>query len=221
MYTSQLRRQSGTDSATRSDNDRQKSPGNKMGTHTPSLPLPDPPERGPEDMTSFDHLTLNGRAHHLVQHFGKPETTLVAGERYITREPGAPAAGRMAPDLLVAFNADPQAYQDDNGYVISEQGKPPDLVMEIASRSTARQDVEEKGQLTPPWASPNTGGSTRPGNSMEPGWPETGWWRAGMNPSPSKPWRTASSRATAECWTFSSGGTTGNWAGMTPRPDST
>ena len=50
----------------------------------------------------------------------------------------------MAPDLLVAFNADPQAYRDDNGYVISEQGKPPDLVMEIASRSTDRQDVEAK-----------------------------------------------------------------------------
>ena len=50
----------------------------------------------------------------------------------------------MAPDLLVAFNADPQAYRDDNGYVISEQGKPPDFVMEIASRSTGRQDVEDK-----------------------------------------------------------------------------
>ena len=106
--------------------------------------LPDPPDREPEDMTSFDHLTLNGGAHHLVQHLGNPETTLVAGERYISRETGAPAEDRMAPDLLVAFNADPQAYRDDNGYVISEQGKPPDLVMEIASRSTGRQDVEKK-----------------------------------------------------------------------------
>ena len=112
--------------------------------HTPSLPLPDPPEREPEDMTSFDHLTINGSAHYLLLHLGNPETTLVAGERYITREPGAPAEGRMAPDLLVAFNADPQAYQDDNGYVISQQGKPPDFVMEIASRSTGRQDVEGK-----------------------------------------------------------------------------
>ena len=50
----------------------------------------------------------------------------------------------MAPDLLVAMGADPQAYRDDNGYVISEQGKPPDFVMEIASRSTGRQDVEDK-----------------------------------------------------------------------------
>ena len=108
------------------------------------LPLPDPPEREPEDMTSFDHLTLSGSAHHLVQHLGKPETTIVAGERYITREPGAPAVVRMAPDLLIAFQADPQAYREDNGYVISVQGKPPDFVMEIASRSTGRQDVDGK-----------------------------------------------------------------------------
>ena len=112
--------------------------------HTPSLPLPDPPEREPEDMTSFDHLTINGSAHYLLLHLGNPETTLVAGERYITREPGASAEERMAPDLLVAFNADPQAYRDDNGYVISQQGKPPDFVMEIASRSTGRHDVEKK-----------------------------------------------------------------------------
>ena len=112
--------------------------------HTLSSPLPDPPEREPEDMTSFDHLTLNGGAHYLLLHLGNPDTTIVAGERYITREPGTPAAGRMAPDLLIAFNAYPQAYQDDNGYIISRQGKPPDFVMEIASRSTGRQDVEDK-----------------------------------------------------------------------------
>ena len=106
--------------------------------------LPNPPEREPEDMTSFDHLTLSGSVHHLVQHFGNPETTIVAGERYVTREPGTPAAERMAPDLLIAFNADPEAYKDNNGYIISVQGKPPDFVMEIASRSTGRQDVEEK-----------------------------------------------------------------------------
>ena len=107
--------------------------------------LPDPPDREPEGMTSFDHLTLNGGAHHLVQRLGNPDTTLVAGERYITREPGAPAEGRMAPDLLVAFDADLEAYRASNGYVISEQGKPPDLVMEIASRSTGQRDVEDKG----------------------------------------------------------------------------
>ena len=112
--------------------------------HHPSLPLPDPPEREPEDMTSFDHLTINGSAHYLLLHLGNPETTLVAGERYIAREPGSPAAGRMIPYLLIAFNTHPQAYQRNNGYVVSEQGKPPDFVMEIASRRTGRRDVENK-----------------------------------------------------------------------------
>ena len=64
----------------------------RPATTRASLPLPDPPEREPEDMTSFDHLTLSGSVHHLVQHLGNPETTIVAGEWYITREPGAPAA---------------------------------------------------------------------------------------------------------------------------------
>ena len=68
-------------------------------------PLPDPPEREPEDMTSFDHLTKNGGAHHLAQHFGHPGTTVVGGERYIIREPGTPAADRRFPDLLIAFGA--------------------------------------------------------------------------------------------------------------------
>ena len=107
-------------------------------------PLPYPPERKPEDMTSFDHLTKNGGAHHLAQHFGHPDTTVVGGERYIIREPDTPAADRRFPDLLIAFGADPQAYQDSNSYVISEQGKPPDFVMEIASETTGQEDTGNK-----------------------------------------------------------------------------
>ena len=38
----------------------------------------------------------------------------------------------------------PQAYQDSNSYVISEQGKPPDFVMEIASQSTGQEDTGNK-----------------------------------------------------------------------------
>ena len=46
--------------------------------------------------------------------------------------------------MLVSFNADPALYDQDNGYVISRQGKPSDLVLEIASRETGRNDVENK-----------------------------------------------------------------------------
>ena len=48
------------------------------------------------------------------------------------------------PDMLIAFDVDPQVAIDRNGYVISEMGKPPDLVMEIASKSTAHIDENEK-----------------------------------------------------------------------------
>ena len=106
--------------------------------------LPDPPEGDPEDMTSFDHLTLSGNVRYLIRHLGNPETTIVGGERYLTRAPGAPATDRMAPDLLIALGADPETYRENNGYIISEQRKPPDFVLEIASRSTGRQDVVEK-----------------------------------------------------------------------------
>ena len=106
--------------------------------------LPDPPECPEDKMTSFDHLTINGNAHYLAHHLGNPETTLVAGDRYLVVRPTRNLAGSRYPDLLVAFGVDPAAYKASNGYIISEQGKPPDLVLEVASESTAEVDVGEK-----------------------------------------------------------------------------
>lgn len=106
--------------------------------------LPDPPEHPDDKMTSFDHLTYTGSAHHLARHLGHPETTLVAGERYVVVRPTRSMVGSHYPDLLVAFDVDPDAYKDSNGYIISEQDKPPDFVLEIASPHTGRIDVGEK-----------------------------------------------------------------------------
>ena len=106
--------------------------------------FPDPPEDPEDKMTSFDRLTINGNAHYLAQHLGNPDTTLVAGDRYLALAPTRDLAGVRYPDLLVAFNVDPAAYKASNAYVISEQGKPPDFVLEIASRSTGRIDATDK-----------------------------------------------------------------------------
>ena len=106
--------------------------------------LPDPPKR--TDMTSFRQLTFSGNVHYLALHLGNPETTVITGEMFLIREPGAPARERMAPDLMIAFNTDPAALIASNGYVISEQRKPPDFVLEVASRKTAGNDVGEKRQ---------------------------------------------------------------------------
>ena len=103
--------------------------------------LPDPPEREPDDMTSAEHLSETGLHHHLKQFLGNPDTTIVSGEKYITARRGD---DRKFPDLLVAFNVNPLAYRDTNAYIISEQGKPPDLVLEIASEATGHIDVGEK-----------------------------------------------------------------------------
>ena len=107
--------------------------------------LPDPPEdRYDEKMTSAKHLGLTGSAHYLIHHLGNPETTIVGTERYLVAAPARNMAGSRYPDLLIALNVDPEAYERSNGYIIDEQGKPPDFVLEIASPSTGIIDVTTK-----------------------------------------------------------------------------
>ena len=106
--------------------------------------LPDPPEHPDDKMTSSKHLSATGNQHHLAQHLSNPDTTIVAGERYLVVRPTRSMAGSHYPDLLVAFDVDPAAYEASNGYIIEEQGKPPEFVLEIASRHTGHIDVGEK-----------------------------------------------------------------------------
>ena len=103
--------------------------------------LPDIPEKDPDDMTSAKHLSETGNHHYLLQHLGDRENTIVSGERYITMSPGS---DMRYPDLMVAFGANPAAYERGNGYIISQQGKPPDFVLEIASRSSGTIDTTVK-----------------------------------------------------------------------------
>ena len=106
--------------------------------------LPDIPEREPDEVTQFDHLFKTGRSHALAVHLGNPETTLVEADRWIVAEPGTFRDLARYPDLLVSFDADPAIYKANNGYVVSEQGKPPDFVLEVASVSTANIDTGAK-----------------------------------------------------------------------------
>ena len=107
--------------------------------------LPDPPEREPdEDMTSFKHLAKAGNAYLLAEHLGNPETTLIEADRWIVPDQHFNKARAKRPDMLVAFDVDPAIYQANNGYVVSEQGKAPDFVLEVASESTGDADLNEK-----------------------------------------------------------------------------
>ena len=104
--------------------------------------LPEPPERHPDEVTSYRYVHLTGNPHFLVQHFGEPETTIVGAEWYVVAERGS--RPRRVPDLLIAFDVDPQLYDEQSGYVISDQGKAPDFILEVASPSTARVDTVDK-----------------------------------------------------------------------------
>ena len=120
----------------------------KTGAKTPPTPgrfrLPDPPRREPDEMTQFDSLFKYGNSHHLAVHLGNPDTTLVEADRWIVPDAGFNKSRARRPDLLVAFDVDPDAYEASNGYIVSEQGKPPDFVLEVASESTADVDVGAK-----------------------------------------------------------------------------
>ncbi len=104
--------------------------------------LPDPPERHPDEMTSYKFVHTIGNSMHVAKHLGRPETTIVGAELFIVAHRGY--RPRRVPDLLIALDADPDLYDEQNGYIISDQGKPPDFVLEVASPSTARIDTIDK-----------------------------------------------------------------------------
>ena len=109
--------------------------------------LPYPPEKDPDDMTSAKHLAETGNMHHLKLHLGRPETTIVKAELFLANDGRGPGANFRVPDLLIAFDADPELYEANNGYIVSEQGKPPDFVLEIASPSTRATDNDAKREF--------------------------------------------------------------------------
>ena len=98
-------------------------------------------------MTAFDHVYKHGNNRYLAIHLGNQDTTLVVADRWIIAHPDARDRSRARrPDLLIAFNVDPAAYHASNGYIVSEQGKPPDFVLEVASESTGATDTGAKRQ---------------------------------------------------------------------------
>lgn len=103
-------------------------------------PLPDPPRK--TDMQEYTRFDLPAEANTLARRFDAQRadsTILVSGKGYLCLQrsdlPRAPY-----PDLVVAFDVDAAAIVANNGYDISEVGKPPALVLEIASPSTGRRD---------------------------------------------------------------------------------
>ena len=105
--------------------------------------FPDPP-RNYDERNWFEHLALSGVAYCLDWHFGAPETILIDGLQYIAPDIRSEVKGLPAPDMLIAFDVNPETSYRRNAYVVAEHGKPPDFVLEIASASTGLIDVRDK-----------------------------------------------------------------------------
>ena len=105
-------------------------------------PLPDPPRR--TDMQQDDHYVSAGST--LRAHFVERDDVLVAGSGYLIESRGSVRDWSLHfyPDCVVAFGVEPGAIRARNGYVISEVGKPPEFVLEIASETTAARDFTVK-----------------------------------------------------------------------------
>ncbi len=127
-------------------------------------PLPNPPKKS--DMQEYLHFDLPAVANTLARHLDAMRddaTTFIAGRGYLCRQrsdlPSCPY-----PDMLVSFDVIAADLADTNGYVISEAGKPPELVMEVASSHTARRDYTVKRDIyaelgvTEYWRFDHTGG---------------------------------------------------------------
>ena len=108
--------------------------------------LPDPPK--PLDaMKQRPHIARMDQV--LRAHFASRPDVLVSGEGYLCDLPGN-ARRSPNPDLLVSFGLEipPDVIEDEaNGYTISEIGKPPEFVLEVASETTARRDETVKRDI--------------------------------------------------------------------------
>jgi len=104
--------------------------------------IPNPPKK--MDMAQFKHLV---RAHTILEErYANDPSTLVIGEVYLRRTAGV-RSNFTVPDCMVAFDVDAAEIDAANGYAIDEVGKPPDVVIEVASPTTGVRDYTIKRRL--------------------------------------------------------------------------
>lgn len=117
--------------------------------HTPTAKrwrdfIPDPPPvedgflRNPviEDIGSILRLRFKPSA----------DSTLIAGRSYILYDANNPAE-RIAPDYYVVFGVDVQTIIKQNGYRLWQWRKPPDFVLQVATESSAIDDLTTKRDI--------------------------------------------------------------------------
>ena len=102
--------------------------------------FPDYPPR--EDMQNWLYLYETSVLTSLAIHFADEPNVTVASE---VVGPSLPVRDdARIPDLLVVRDGDRALMEEQRGYAIDSQGKAPDFVLEVASRSTGRVDYTDK-----------------------------------------------------------------------------
>ena len=109
-------------------------------------PLPSPPKMDTEQTRHFVLPGIPGATANPPDAMIPGSTTLVSGNGYLCRQ-RSDLPRCSYPDFLVSFNVVWEDVTFTNGYVIEEAGKPPDLVMEIASHRTGRGDYMDKREI--------------------------------------------------------------------------
>ena len=106
-----------------------------------NLPDPEPPEDG---MLQYPTIRIIDPL--IAAHFAHRPDVLVARDGFLCWDRHDRNA-RLAPDWIIAFGVDAAARMKDNGYLIWEAGKPPDIVIEVASPNTADRDLGIKRDM--------------------------------------------------------------------------
>ncbi len=117
-------------------------------------PYPDLPKQGYDMQESRPALYLIDMLRSIptpgYSHWEHP-SIVISNELPIYYAPDAPTTGgpspHVIPDCLVALNVDTDAIWRRVGYDPVQNGKPPDLAIEVASRSTCRNDMLRKRDL--------------------------------------------------------------------------
>ena len=105
------------------------------------LRFPDYPPR--DDMQNWRHLYRKSITTTLMLHFKDKPGVIIANEVPIRFR--LPTGGSLRiPDLSVIFDADLELIELQNGYEIIQHGKPPEFVLEVASRTTGVTDYTTK-----------------------------------------------------------------------------
>ena len=102
------------------------------------LPDPEPVEDAMQQLPTINRINPM-----IEGHFSDRPDVLVTGEAYLCWDPTNKNA-KLSPDCMVAIGINPADVELKNGYLIWEIGKPPDVVIEVASERTARADLTRK-----------------------------------------------------------------------------